>query len=589
MPAPAGTPLRLPKLRALVRTKEILLLPLALLIGVATGTAVVAMSLAAQAAHAVLYGIPLDVRLSASAAVDPVAAMAGPAVGGLLLGLMEYCRQRWKLSPVVDPVEANALRGGKLSLRDSLIVSGQTLVSNGAGASVGLEAGYTQIGAGFASWLGTRLNLRRNDLRLMVGCGTAAAISAAFNAPLTGTFYACELIIGTYSVASAVPILAAALSASFVAGHLGGHPYSIDATTLNGDALAQLPALLILALIAGLFGIAMMRAVARCENLLDRLALPFWCRPLAGGLLVGALAMVTPQVLAAGHGAMILDLGQKMGASLIVTIIVLKAMACILSLASGFRGGLFFASLFLGALLGKWFALQVGATPLATSLPLDPQTSAFAGMAALGVAIVGGPLTMTFLVLEITRSFAVTATSLIVSVITSAFVRSIFGHSFSTWRLHLRGESIRGAEDIGWIRSLSVGAMMRTDVALGDGSTTVAACRASFRLGSTPAIFLTDRQDRYIGTLLMPDLFSPDLDARAHATEVATLSRYATIFLRAEMNVKTAMQCFENAEADILPVLDAAGEVIGFLNEAYARRRYMQTFDQARASVTALA
>ena len=85
----------------------------------------------------------------------------------------------------------------------------QTLISNGCGASVGLEAGYTQIGSGIASLFGQRFSLRRNDLRMLVGCGAAAAIAAAFGAPLTGAFYAFELIVGVYSVGSAAPILAA--------------------------------------------------------------------------------------------------------------------------------------------------------------------------------------------------------------------------------------------------------------------------------------------------------------------------------------------------------------------------------------------
>lgn len=124
------------------------------------------MSEVAQLAHVVIYGIPIDVRLSANASVNRWVALIAPTGGGLLLGVMEWSRRRWKITNAVDPVEANALRGGHLSMRDSIAVSRQTLISNGCGGSVGLEAGYTQIGAGAASLLGRLLKLRRNDLRL---------------------------------------------------------------------------------------------------------------------------------------------------------------------------------------------------------------------------------------------------------------------------------------------------------------------------------------------------------------------------------------------------------------------------------------
>jgi len=213
----SSSPHALTRMRVLLRSNEFYLIPLALLIGVVTGAIVTLMSEIAQIAHVLIYGIPIDVRLSANAFVTPWVALVAPAVGGLSLGVMEWYRRRWKISRAVDPIEANALRGGLLSLRDSVVVSGQTLISNGCGASVGLEAGYTQIGSGAASLIGQFFHLRRNDLRLIVGCGSAAAIAAAFGAPITGAFYACELIVGVYSVGSAAPILAASLAGAITA------------------------------------------------------------------------------------------------------------------------------------------------------------------------------------------------------------------------------------------------------------------------------------------------------------------------------------------------------------------------------------
>src|SRR5580700_7889219 len=452
----------LTRLRVLLRGNEFYLIPLALVIGVVAGAVVTLMSVIAQIAHVLIYGIPIDVRLSANAYIVPWVALVAPATGGLILGIMEWSRRRLKITNAVDPIEANALRGGRLSARDSVVVSSQTLISNGCGASVGLEAGYTQIGSGAASLIRQFLHLRRNDLRLIVGCGSAAAIAAAFGAPITGAFYACELIVGVYSVSSAAPILAASLAGAITAQWLGGAPYSLEVLRVGTVGVEQYLALIVLALIAGAVGIAVMRSSPVVERLFTQPWIPVWIRPAIGGLCVGGMAIVTPQVLAAGHGAMLLDLHQEMAIGLIALIIALKVIACLISLGSGFRGGLFFASLFVGSLIGKFFAAVL--LLVAPDLAVDPQVSMLTGMATLGVAIVGGPLTMAFLVLEMTRSVDVTAVVLAGCIVTSVCVRFMFGHSFSTWRLHLSGETIRSANDVGWLRNLTVERMMRTDV-----------------------------------------------------------------------------------------------------------------------------
>ncbi len=561
----------LTRLRVLLRSNEFYLIPLALVVGFMAGAVVTLMSEIAQIMHVMIFGIPIDVRLSANDYVNPVTAVIAPACGGLVLGVMEWLRRRWKIANAVDPIEANALRGGRLSLRDSVVVSGQTLLSNGCGASVGLEAGYTQIGAGAASLLGQLLHLRRNDLRLIVGCGAAGAIAAAFGAPITGAFYACELIVGVYSVGSAAPILAASLSAALTAQWLGGAPYSLEVPHVNAVGVEQYLALIVLSLIVSVIGIAVMRSSALFERLFAQSWVPVWFRPVIGGVCVGAMAIVTPQVLAAGHGAMVLDLHRQMAIGIIALVIALN--------------GLFFASLFVGSLLGKLFAALL--LLLGPNLVVDPTVAMLTGMATLGVAIVGGPLTMSFLVLEMTRSVDVTAVVLAGCIVTSIFVRFMFGHSFSTWRLHLRGETIRSANDVGWLRNLTVERMMRSDVGKVPTTTTIAACRREFVLGSRPAIVVVNNADDYCGLVLLPELFSGELDSIADEIQVVELARFTDVALLPEMNVKTAMKIFDDSEAEVLAVLESedSRKVIGFLTESFARRRYVEEIDQATRGV----
>jgi CIC family chloride channel protein len=150
-----------------------------------------------------------------------------------------------------------------------------------------------------------------------------------------------------------------------------------------------------------------------------------------------------------------------MGLKMLLILLAMKALASVVSLSFGFRGGLFFASLFLGVLVGQIFAALTVLVPWLPSL--DPTVAALVGLGAFGVAVVGGPFTMSFLVLEATGDFTVAAAALVASLIASALVRETFGYSFSTWRLHLRGETIRSAHDVSWMRPLTAGRMMRKD------------------------------------------------------------------------------------------------------------------------------
>src|SRR5580704_15887309 len=133
-------------IRARLRASEFGMTALAIGVGVVAGLCVAVMTSVVNAAHVRIFGIPFDVRLSATQRVAPLAAFGGPMLGGLLLGAIDVWLARRKAPPPVDPVEANALRGGRMSLRQSLLVATQTVISNGCGASVGLEAGYAQIG-----------------------------------------------------------------------------------------------------------------------------------------------------------------------------------------------------------------------------------------------------------------------------------------------------------------------------------------------------------------------------------------------------------------------------------------------------------
>ena len=190
------------------------------MVGVVGGLVVAAMGYLVDLLHTIFFNLQPGERLSARLGLNPILALAVPLLGGLLFGLSTEILRRWRPDREIDPIEANALHGGRMSLLGSMIVAAQTIWSSGVGASVGLEAGYTQAAAGIASRIGNAFRLRRGDLRILVGCGAAAGIAGAFGAPLAGAFYGFELIIGSYTPTSLAPVAIAALVGYVVADGL---------------------------------------------------------------------------------------------------------------------------------------------------------------------------------------------------------------------------------------------------------------------------------------------------------------------------------------------------------------------------------
>lgn len=555
-------------LRRRLRTSELWLIALSVIVGGAAGLLAVFQSRIAHGLQGLLYRIGDADHLSAVAQIQPLRALWLPA-GGLALGLFTWAVRRRRATGLVDVVEANALHGGVLSPIDSLIVCVQTMLSNGVGASVGLEAAYAQAGGAAASFAGSRLKLRRRDMRVLVGAGAGAAIGAAFGAPLTGAFYAFEIVIGSYTPSAIAPVAAACLTSVMVSKTIGGLPYSIEIKAQHApDALAYL-LYSGLGLISAFVGVAIMRLVAGAERVVRRSPIPTAIRPAIGGVLLGALAVISPQTLSAGHGALHLDLAVGMPLMLLALVLLLKTCASVVSLSFGFRGGLFFASLFLGSLLGQLYAGGLDLTPLAEKLA--PENAALVGMAALAVSIVGGPLTMSFLVLEATGDFGVAAAALAAALIASTVVRERFGYSFSTWRLHLRGETIRSARDIGWMRSLTAGRMMRPAPQTVAAATLIEAFRQRFPLGSTSRVILLDERARYAGVLVTADTFAEGVDPKV---AVDTLAISCDLTLAPETDVEAVMRVFETSGTDELAVVDHEHHVLGLLGEAYVMRRY---------------
>ncbi|WP_017168556.1 chloride channel protein [Xanthomonas phaseoli] len=557
-------------LRRQLRANDLWFIALAALVGLIAAGLMVLQAGIAHCLQSWLYALAPEQRLSTATSMTATQLLVLP-LGGLLVGLVTLMARRRK-RPLVDAVEANALHGGRMSMRDNLIVAVQTLLSNGFGASVGLEATYTQMGSGAGSQLGRVLRVRRADMRTLVGAG---AIAGAFGAPLAGAFYAFEIVIGAYTPSALAPVAAAALAGAFMANALGAAPYSLPAAAAYQLQPRDYAVYIALGLACALIGIAVMRLVAGIERGVGRINLPVWGRPVIGGLLLIPLAMYSPQVLSSGHGALHLDLTSSSTLQVLAILLVLKCVASGISLGFGFRGGLFFASLFMGSLVGSLFAVSLNV--LLGAAVVDTTSASLVGMAALAAAIVGAPMTMAMLILEGTHDFVLASAVMVAVLVANTVVRQVFGYSFSTWRLHLRGENIRSARDVGWVRNLSAGKMMRKDANHTAHDISVAEFRRRFPLGSTQRVVLEDADGHYAGVVPLAVLYADNVQLDA---PVGDYAKHRDAALLANTDIVATMKVFDTTQADELAVIDSDRKVLGVLSEGFVRKRYAEELEK---------
>jgi len=201
-------------------------------------------------------------------------------------------------------------------------------------------------------------------------------------------------------------------------------------------------------------------------------------------------------------------------------------------------------------------------------------------MGALAAAVIGAPLTMSFLVLETTSDYTLTAAVLAASVAANLIVRETFGYSFSTWRFHLRGETIRSAKDVGWARALTVARLMRTDPATAPLDMSIGDFRAKYPLGSRNRVALTDAQGRYSGIVEVAEAHIAGRDENA---SISSLAHETNVALLPTMSAKDAMRMFDITESDTLAVVDAkdSAKLMGTLKESYLTRRYAEELEKA--------
>jgi CIC family chloride channel protein len=442
-----------------------------------------------------------------------------PAIGGLIVGPMIYFFAREaKGHGVPEVMEAVALRGGRIRPIVAVIKSLASSISIGSGGSVGREGPIVQIGSALGSTLGQRLNLSEEWIRVLVACGAAGGIAATFNAPIAGVLFALEIIIGEFSVRHFSSVVISAVAASVIGRAVFGDVSAFAIPMEYGiNSLWEFAFYPILGIVTALWGVLFVRSLYWTEDLFEKWkSVPEWVQPMAGGLLLGVIALVypnltgitwdrMPQIFNVGYNVIEDSLASRLLLGIALALLVLKLLATCLTLGSGGSGGVFAPSLFMGAMLGT--AFDLGIRMLFPGIPAPPGAYALVGMGATFAATAHAPMTAVLILFELTGDYRIILPLMLTVVITTIVSqRMLKGESIYTLKLTRRGIRLQRGRDKDILESVLVGEVMSREFAVVSTDDSLASFSALINQTHSHGAVILDVDGKFWGVITISDL-----------------------------------------------------------------------------------
>ena len=387
--------------------------------------------------------------------------LLAPMVGGLIYGplIARFAREA-RGHGVPEVMLAVAERGGRISPAVAVVKSLASALCIGSGGSVGREGPIVQIGSALGSTLGQLVRLPESRLRLLVACGAAGGISATFNAPIAGVFFALELILRDFETESFGAVVLASITAAVIGRAAFGAQAFLTLPAFHLVSSWEILLYAVLGLLAAVVGVGFTRVLYALEDLADHAWHgPEWARPAVGGLLLGVLLLALPQMYGVGYP--VLEHGIRGGyvGWFLLVLMAAKMLATSLTIAIGGSGGVFAPSLFIGAMLGTAYGdVLHGLIP---SLTAPAGAYGLVGMGAVFAGAARAPITAVIIIFELTGDYTIILPLMAAIVLATGAGKSLSRDSIYTLKLRRRGIDIRRGRAANLMEVLTVGDAMR--------------------------------------------------------------------------------------------------------------------------------
>jgi CIC family chloride channel protein len=542
-----------------------------------------------------------------------------PAAGGLITGLLVFLFARDAEGHGVPQVlDALIRRSGLIRARVGVVKAIASVATVGSGGSAGAEGPIIQIGSTAGSVLARSLGVPREHVGTMVGCGAAAGISAIFNAPITGVFFALEILLRDFSLKTFTPIVIASVFATGITQVLLGKSDAIFATSLPEYVftLSELPSYAVLGGLCALAAVALTHALHWTEDVFDRVRLHAVLKPALGGLLLGVLGIAylwvlrrsgaegvvtavggehVPSFFGNGYAAIrslldpnayTLSFATDQAVGLIVLLAVLvaaKTVATSLTLGSRGSGGTFAPSLFVGACAGGLFGAVMQAAGL---IPPggSPASYALVGMAAVVAGATFAPLTAILLLFEITREPLVLAPIMLAAITSTGVARQLMPDSIYTHRLRRAGLLIGGGRDLTLLRRVPLARVDRTAlpkeaIYASDPLSKLVTLHAEHNVPDFPVV---DQDGKYMGMVTGADIRTALIDREAiPLLLVAELLRTDLPVLGPEEALDTVLDKFAKHDvASLCLVHEKTGAPTALITRSRVMAAYQRALEQ---------
>jgi CIC family chloride channel protein len=552
---------------ALGLSENAILLGFAVLIGLGASAGVVVFYKAIDLAHLVFFSWP-ERFLPALGQLTYRPVVTGLGLVAAAWVMARFARGNDGLT-IPDVQRAVVREGGEIPFRPAMARTAASAITLGAGGSAGGEGPVAVLGAALGSLTGRGLRFSPSRTAILVGAGTAAGISAAFNAPLAGAFFALEEILGSFGVASFAPVVVSSVVAAIVSRSVFGNHPVFPVPLEQGYQLTLEVAVFypLLGLLAGLVSVHFVRTHFGIGDWVRRRGMPPLALALAGGATVGLLAFLSRgHLVGSGHLAIPLDVFTRSAWYLVALLAIGKVVATSVTLQTGGSGGLFTPALFVGAAVGAAFAGLLH--QVFPGLPISTEAYALVGMGSLIAGAMHAPITGILMVFEMTDNSAIMLPLMLSVVLSLAVARRLEQDSLYSGWLRRRGERIEAGTDREVLAGLRVMDAFDRDPVTIPAETTATGFLFHLGAGSQDTYPVVSAGGQLKGVLTIDTLGRIARDERQRHHEIRAIEAAQPVdALAPEDTLLDAVRRMAARGSSSLPVVDpGTGRLLGLLS-----------------------